>query len=113
MNIEQIAYEEASGEMLDCFSKEQLAGYPLRCLSKLAEQDVEPVARQDSQILKPTDTSALETLTTKAGEVMREKCCELIMEIERLLRGNAQATAAENANAIRALLGVTLGDLQK
>lgn len=51
MNIEQIAYEEASGEMLDCFSKEQLAGYLLRCLSKLAEQDVEPVAWQDSQLL--------------------------------------------------------------
>lgn len=44
MNIEQIAYEEASGEMLDCFSKEQLAGYLLRCLSKLAALDVEPVA---------------------------------------------------------------------
>ena len=45
MNIEQIAYEEASGEMLDYFSKEQLAGYIERCLSKLAEQSgVEPVA---------------------------------------------------------------------
>lgn len=42
--IEQIAYEQASREMLDYFSKEQLAAFLHRCLSKLAENEVEPVA---------------------------------------------------------------------
>lgn len=44
MDIEQVAYEEASGEMLDYFSKEQLARYLERCLSKLAEHGEVPYA---------------------------------------------------------------------
>lgn len=49
MNIEQIAYEQASGEMLDYFSKQQLAAFLHRCLSKLAENEVEPVAYQSTR----------------------------------------------------------------
>lgn len=53
----------------------------------------------------PTDTSALEATIAKAGEVMRERCAEYVM---RNLYSNS-----DDIDAIRALPGVTLGDLTK
>lgn len=52
MNIEQIAYEQASGEMLDYFSKEQLAAFLHRCLSKLADQAGEPLGSERYRVEK-------------------------------------------------------------
>lgn len=87
MNIEQIAYEEASGEMLDCFSKEQLAGYLLRCLSKLAElaeQDVEPEVMHEPG--NPINTAPTDWWTKKNG------WCPLFTEAQLLA---AQQRTAE------------------
>lgn len=55
----------------------------------------------------PSDTTALSAVVTKAGEVMRERCA-----VTARTYGCARRTVMETEAAIRALPGVTLGDLK-
>lgn len=117
MNIEQIAQEVAN----ELFLGGKAVGHePVeflrRCLSKLAEQDVEPVGYVDEhgmlwrETTTHTDTrlytetqllAAQQNAAHKAGEVMRERC-------ESMLRYQGGA----NIDLVRALPGVTLEDLK-
>lgn len=64
----------------------------------------EVIKQQDNALALPSDTTAIETMIQKAGEVMRERCASFAE--------TSFAYRFDNANAIRALPGVTLEDLK-
>lgn len=65
-------------------------------------------------LAQPTDTSALEAMIAKAGEVMRERAADACLRIITMRWESDCPKEADDCNdAIRALPGVTLEDLQQ